>query len=102
MDWSLFWVMQVWMALYETPGVGMVDPSRKIAMIASVKRILARRSGVRNARANAVSTKILLRGGAVRRRPAQVGGAAGARQAAAGPGGAHPGPTSRGPARAPA
>ena len=40
-----------------TPGVGMTEPSRNRAMIASVKRIFRRRSGVRNARANAVSTR---------------------------------------------
>src|SRR4051812_32405179 len=35
----------------------MTDPSRNSAMIPSVKRIFLRRSGVRNARANAVSTR---------------------------------------------
>src|SRR3954471_19653058 len=37
----------------------MTEPRRNSAMIPSVKRIFERRSGVRNARANAVSTRIL-------------------------------------------
>ncbi len=39
-----------------TPGVGMNEPRRKIAMIAMVNSSLRRRSGVRKARANAEST----------------------------------------------
>src|SRR5450756_820895 len=41
---------------YETPGVGMNDPRRKMTMIAMVKSSLRRRSGVRKARTNALST----------------------------------------------
>src|SRR5665647_1145935 len=41
---------------YETPGVGMADPSRKMAIIAMVKSSLRRRSGVRKARTNALNT----------------------------------------------
>src|SRR5262245_40880054 len=40
-----------------TPGVGSWEPNRKSAMIPSVNSIFRRRSGVRNARANAVSTQ---------------------------------------------
>ena len=42
-----------------TFGVGMIEPSRKTARIASVKKIFLRRSGVRNALANAASTRAL-------------------------------------------
>ncbi|GLY13183.1 hypothetical protein Kisp01_01990 [Kineosporia sp. NBRC 101677] len=41
--------------------MGMNDPRRNSAMIATVKKILRRRSGVRNARKNAVSTQNLQR-----------------------------------------
>src|SRR3954453_7429999 len=43
-----------WVTL--TFGVGMIDPSRKMARIARVKKIFFLRSGVRNALANAAST----------------------------------------------
>src|SRR5512133_1564568 len=43
-----------------TFGVGMVEPRRKTARIASVKKIFLRRSGVRNALANAASTRASL------------------------------------------
>src|SRR4029450_3746745 len=43
-----------------TFGVGMMEPKRKIARIASVKKIFLRRSGVRNALANAASTRASL------------------------------------------
>src|SRR3954452_24700184 len=39
-----------------TNGAGMNEPSRKIAMIASVKRIFLRRSGVRKIRRTALNT----------------------------------------------
>src|SRR4029453_2420603 len=43
-----------------TLGVGNMEPKRKIARIASVKKIFLRRSGVRNALANAASTRASL------------------------------------------
>ena len=41
-----------------TTGTGMYEPSRKTAMMNSVKRIFARRSGTRNAFRNALSTVV--------------------------------------------
>src|SRR6185436_18476652 len=45
---------------YETPGDGMVAPTRYTAMIISVNRILRRRSGVARAERKALSTRDLL------------------------------------------
>ena len=42
-------------AFSEIPGVGTVAPSRNMAMMKSVNSSFLRRSGVRNARTNAVS-----------------------------------------------
>ena len=44
-------------AFTETPGQGSVDPSRNTAMMNRVKSSFLRRSGVRNARRNAVSMR---------------------------------------------
>jgi hypothetical protein len=41
--------------VYETPGVGTIEPKRKSPMIARVKKIFLRRSGVLNALPNAES-----------------------------------------------
>src|ERR1022692_1664425 len=49
--------VQKFTAFSEIPGVGMVAPSRKRAMMPSVNSSFLRRSGVRNARRNAVSMR---------------------------------------------
>src|SRR5438270_26051 len=50
------WVRQVLIAEMETPGPGTLAPSRYTAIIARENNSLRRRSGVRNAAANACST----------------------------------------------
>ena len=47
--------MHAWTADSEMPGVGSAAPSRKTAIMQMVKSSFRRRSGVRNARRNAVS-----------------------------------------------
>src|SRR5947209_7301929 len=64
---SLIW----WTLVF---GVGMDAPSRYSASIASVNSSFLRRSGVRNADANALSTKFLLRGAVQVPKTGQSGG----------------------------
>ena len=49
--------MHAWTAFSEMPGVGSAAPSRKTAIMATVKSSFRRRSGVRNALRNAVSMR---------------------------------------------
>ena len=48
---------QAWTARSDTPGVGSEEPSRNTAMMKTVKSSFLRRSGVLNARMNAVSMR---------------------------------------------
>src|SRR6185312_964802 len=63
---------QAWTALSDTPGVGSEDPSRNTAMMKSVKSSFLRRSGVLNARMNAVSMRSPLLPGSPARRAREV------------------------------
>ena len=49
--------MQALMDFSEMPGAGSAEPSRNTAMMKSVNSSFLRRSGVRNARMNAVSMR---------------------------------------------
>jgi hypothetical protein len=49
--------MHSWTFGYETPGEGIVAPSRYTATMPSVKRIFFRRSGVVSAERKALSTR---------------------------------------------
>ncbi len=60
---SLSWLRQVCTFATLTPGAGTCDPSRKIAMMNSTNSNLRRRSGVRKALANALSTRSSFWGG---------------------------------------